>query len=250
MSDFPQPPPWPSPDQHPPDSQQPPPPSPFPDQPPLEFPQPPRNGDGTAALVLGLIGLVAVTIPFLSWSAGIFGIIGLILGFVGRGRAKRGEATNGTKALWGIITSAVAVVLWLVVLVALITGWSWEFSVGTDSPEVIVYDLEAGDCLADPLSEGGEETVPCSKPHSEEIYVTPTLPEGDFPGQDAIFEQAEELCITEFESFIGLPYEESALDIDISTPSERTWRVGDRLVICAIFDPTGDTTGTLADANR
>jgi Septum formation len=96
----------------------------------------------------------------------------------------------------------------------------------------------------------GEETVPCSKPHSEEIYVTPTLPEGDFPGQDAIFEQAEELCITEFESFVGLPYEESALDIDISTPSERTWREDDRLVICAIFDPTGDTTGTLADANR
>ena len=107
------------------------------------------------------------------------------------------------------------------------------------SPEVIVYDLEAGDCLADPLSrvEGTRQTVPCSKPHSEEIYATPTLPEGDFPGQDAIFEQAEELCITEFESFIGLPYEESALDIDISTPSERTWRVGDRLVICAIFDP-------------
>jgi hypothetical protein len=46
------------------------------------------------------------------------------------------------------------------------------------------------------------------------------------------------------------PYEESALDIDISTPSERTWREDDRLVICAIFAPTGDTTGTLADANR
>ena len=80
--------------------------------------------------------------------------------------------------------------------------------------------------------------MPCSEPHSEEIYATLTLPEGDFPGQDAIFEQAEELCITEFESFVGLPYEESALYIDIMTPSERTWSEGDRLVICAIFDPT------------
>ncbi len=76
------------------------------------------------------------------------------------------------------------------------------------------------------------------------------LSRGGLPGQDAIFEQAEELCITEFERFVGLPYEESALDIDISTPSERTWREDDRLVICAIFDPDGDTTGTLADANR
>jgi hypothetical protein len=144
----------------------------------------------------------------------------------------------------------VAVALWLVVPVALITGRSWEFSVGTDSPEVIVYDLEAGDCLADPLSEGGEETVPCSKPHSEEIYVTPTLPEGDFPGQDAIFEQAEELCITEFESFVGLPLR----GIGARHRHKHTERtdLARRRPLGHLRDlrPTGDTTGTLADANR
>ena len=36
---------------------------------------------------------------------------------------------------------------------------------------------------------GGEEvfsvkSVPCSEPHSEEIYATVTLPDGDFPGEE------------------------------------------------------------------
>ena len=41
------------------------------------------------------------------WLAGTLGLIGLILGFIARA-IKRGEATNGTAALWGIITSALA----------------------------------------------------------------------------------------------------------------------------------------------
>jgi hypothetical protein len=94
------------------------------------------------------------------------------------------------------------------------------------------------------------ETVPCSEPHSQEIYAVVTLPEGDFPGMDTIFEQAEELCIAEFESFVGLPYEESALYLHYLTPSEESWSDGDREVVCKVYDPDGDTTGTLADANR
>jgi hypothetical protein len=286
MSDFPQPPPWPFPDQPPPDSPQPPPPSPFPDQPPLEFPQPPRNGLGLAALILGLVGLVAGLIPFLYWFTGILGIIGLILGFIGRGRAKRGEATNGTVALWGIITSAVVVVILIVNLVVLITGWSFEFTAGpvvvgaakptaentvtppgeapTQAQEtgpapgaggVAFYDLAVGDCLADLMATHEEffivETVPCSQPHSEEIYAVVPFPEGDFPGDEAVDAQADKACNAEFESFVGLPYKESVLYYNYLWPNdEETWNGVFREVVCSVYDPAGDTTGTLADANR
>jgi hypothetical protein len=94
--------------------------SPLPDQPRPAVQQAPRNGLGITALILGIIGVVTGIIPFFFWVAGILGVIGLILGFVGRGRAKRGEATNGTMALWGIITSAVAMVLSIVGLVILV----------------------------------------------------------------------------------------------------------------------------------
>ena len=80
-----------------------------------------------------------------------------------------------------------------------------------------------GDCLAE--SRPGEEifsiqTLPCSEPHSEEMFAAVTLPNGDFPGMEAIDAQAEDLCVAEFEGFVGLPYEESKLYVGLITPSE------------------------------
>jgi hypothetical protein len=60
----------------------------------------PRNGFGIAALVLGILALITC------WTVlgGIvFGLIAAILGFLGRGRAKKGEANNGGMALTGAI---------------------------------------------------------------------------------------------------------------------------------------------------
>jgi Domain of unknown function (DUF4352) len=117
--------------------------------------QAPRNGLGTAALVLGIIGAVSGVIPFMFWLAGTLGLIGLILGFIARGRVKRGEATNGTAALWGIITSAVALVLSVVGLV-IVVGL-----IGTVAEDV-------GTTPADPAPQQPAETVPESAPAQEE----------------------------------------------------------------------------------
>ncbi|MFC5805487.1 DUF4190 domain-containing protein [Streptomyces formicae] len=70
-----------------------------------------RNGLGTAALILGIIGALSGVIPFFFWLAGILGLIGLILGFSARGRVKRGEATNKGVALAGVILGLVSLVL-------------------------------------------------------------------------------------------------------------------------------------------
>lgn len=72
---------------------------------------PMRNGLGTAALVLGLIGSVSGLIPFLFWLAGILGLIALILGMSGRGRVKRGEAGNKGVATFGAVLGLVALIL-------------------------------------------------------------------------------------------------------------------------------------------
>lgn len=92
-----------------------PPQSPQPQQPyaPAHQPggRPARNGLGIAALVLGVIGAVSGLIPLLFWLAGILGVIGLILGLSGRGRAKRGEATNKGVATFGAVLGLVSLVL-------------------------------------------------------------------------------------------------------------------------------------------
>jgi len=81
----------------------------YPPAPPYgEYPPPaPRNGLGIAALVVGIIALVGA----ISVVGGILlGIVAVVLGFAGRARVKRGEATNGGTALAGIVLGVVAVV--------------------------------------------------------------------------------------------------------------------------------------------
>ncbi|MFB8029925.1 DUF4190 domain-containing protein [Streptomyces sp. NPDC056465] len=68
----------------------------------------PANGLGIAAMVLGIIAVVG----FCMWGFGIIlGILALIFGIIGRGRAKRGEATNGGMALAGIILGSISIVI-------------------------------------------------------------------------------------------------------------------------------------------
>ncbi|URM91101.1 DUF4352 domain-containing protein [Streptomyces sp. MRC013] len=76
---------------------------------------PPNNGLGTAALVLGIIGVVFALFPLLFWLGGILGLLALILGWVGIGRAKRGAAANKGVAVAGTVLGLVGLVLSVVV---------------------------------------------------------------------------------------------------------------------------------------
>lgn len=88
-----------------------------------------------------------------------------------------------------------------------------------------VADLSPGDCFDD-QSAGGElveefETVPmvdCDKPHDNEAYAVFDLPDGAYPGDDAITEQGLDGCLPLFEGYVGSSYETSRLDIFPITP--------------------------------
>lgn len=69
----------------------------------------PKNGLGIAALTLGVIGAISGLIPIFFWLAGILGVLALIFGLIGRGRAKRGEATNKGQATAGFVLGIVAI---------------------------------------------------------------------------------------------------------------------------------------------
>lgn len=68
----------------------------------------PANGLGIASLVLGIIAVAG----FCMYGLGIIlGVLALIFGLIGRGRAKRGEADNGGIALAGIILGSIGIVI-------------------------------------------------------------------------------------------------------------------------------------------
>jgi uncharacterized protein DUF4190 len=86
-----------------------------------------KNGLGTAALVVAIIGLASC------WTVlgGIgLGVVAVILGFLGRGRASRGEADNGGIATAGIGLGFLAVVVSLVFVA--IWWYAWRDVGGTE----------------------------------------------------------------------------------------------------------------------
>ncbi|MFC5657598.1 DUF4190 domain-containing protein [Streptomyces nogalater] len=77
----------------------------------------PSNGMGTASLVLGILA----DISCLAWPlALVLGVLAVIFGALGRGKAKRGEATNPGVALAGLICGATGIVLVLIVFAVMI----------------------------------------------------------------------------------------------------------------------------------
>ncbi|WP_317445669.1 DUF4190 domain-containing protein [Streptomyces collinus] len=70
----------------------------------------PNNGMGTASLVLGILSVVG----FCAWPMAIvMAVLAVVLGSLGRAKARRGEADNPGVALAGIICGAAGIVLLL-----------------------------------------------------------------------------------------------------------------------------------------
>ncbi|KGI68189.1 DUF4190 domain-containing protein [Mycolicibacterium rufum] len=124
----------------------------------------PRNGLGTTALILAIIGIV------LCWSiAGgiILGLCAVIIGFVARGRVKRGEATNGGVAIAGIVLGVVAIIAALV-FIPIYIGLFDQVG-GTDYVDCLSRagnDTEAAQQCADEFTQRVEDQF--------SITVTPT----------------------------------------------------------------------------
>ncbi|MFM9877537.1 MAG: septum formation family protein [Rhodoglobus sp.] len=123
----------------------------------------------------------------------------------------------------------------------------------TNGTETDAFAIAVGDCLNDGNVEGEVSTVvviDCAKPHDSEAYASIQVDDGDYPGEQAILDQAEADCLTNFNSFAGINYDQSTLSFSYYYPTEGSWGNGDREILCLILDPAGKTTGTLADSAR
>lgn len=117
----------------------------------------------------------------------------------------------------------------------------------TTAEEQDVFDLSVGDCIEDiETIFGGAEMVDsvtqvgvidCAQPHNAEVYYAEDLPDGEFPGVEALTTQSEQICLDNFESFTGVPYLQSELEITYFHPTDQSWRYGDRATSCMIVSP-------------
>lgn len=92
---------------------------------PQPYPVAPKNGLGTASLVVAIISMFTV------YGGVILGVVAVVLGFLGRGRVKRGEANNGGVALAGIVLGALSIVVAIAaIIITAIFGWQLFQDVG------------------------------------------------------------------------------------------------------------------------
>jgi hypothetical protein len=116
-----------------------------------------------------------------------------------------------------------------------------------------VFDLAIGDCFDDgDMVIGGVEEigdvpmVECSEPHDNEVYAVVTVDGDEFPGEQAIQNTADDMCLEAFDGFVGLDYQTSILDFGWLVPTADTWAAGDRVVACFIYRMDLEkVTGTL-----
>ena len=156
---------------------------------------------------------------------------------------------NGVKVL--VVIGAVVVGL---VVLSIISILAITF-LGEDEPardesgaieeegDLGVFSLEVGDCFDDVASAlgGGEvesvPAIPCDQPHDNEVFAKPALSGSAYPGDDEVYEQAQELCIEAFGDYTGEDYATSDLDVFPITPTERTWEDGDvRYAVCGLYN--------------
>lgn len=113
-----------------------------------------------------------------------------------------------------------------------------------------VFSIGVGDCEVTNQDEGevsDTTIIDCAKPHATEIYASVSVPDGDFPGDSAIEDQAISDCKSEFNSFIGIDFDDSIYSFSWYFPTEGTWADGDREILCMVIDPNGgELTGSLA----
>jgi hypothetical protein len=83
-----------------------------------------RNGMGTAALVLGVVGLVLVLLLLFSPLGAFLGLLAVLFGILGIVRVNRGEADNRGQAVAGLVTGGIALLVGVFLTISIGTFFS------------------------------------------------------------------------------------------------------------------------------
>lgn len=221
---------------------------------------------GWAALAASVVGALLALLPPLISFAVLVLVAGIVLSIVAlvRPGAKWPGITGLIVSVLGLIIAGI--VLFVSFVSATLTGISEgvadEWPDPVDSPRsapvdgqtVDWWEVEVGDCLASDQpyydEDGRVVLVPCDTPHGEEVYYEYDMTQREFPGDGDTEAEAEGACRAAFADFVGVPYEQSALNFAGYWPSQESWDSGDRMVQCTVYDDWSEVTGTLAGARR
>lgn len=124
-----------------------------------------------------------------------------------------------------------------------------------DKPKRVYWeDLKPTMCVRFPQATDATyvTVVDCRVGHQQEVMSRTTLAGGTkWPGDDAVDAASEVKCRAAFESYVGIAYDDSRLELDSVTTDAAGWADGDHTLVCLVLDPANEhLTRTLRKAQE
>lgn len=125
----------------------------------------------------------------------------------------------------------------------------------TQTVHAPVSALRVGDCVGDISGLGATvealDVVPCGDPHHYELYASQIMDYDSYPGAETASREAEVFCIEEFETFIGIAYDDSVFSFSAQSPTAKSWlESNDRTILCFVGSSDITSMGTLRGSRK
>lgn len=113
--------------------------------------------------------------------------------------------------------------------------------------------LKVGDCysLGNSVDANDDNiviysVVDCASTHDGEVFSVFDYPNASgWPGYEAIGTVQQSRCETDFQSYVGISWEQSMYTINYIAPTESSWASGDQTIKCRLEDASsGKLTGS------
>jgi hypothetical protein len=201
------------------------------------------NGLAIAALILGILGGVLLSVPF-----GIAALVQV------RKRPQRGKGL----AIAGLVLSGGWILVIGVLIVAAVAlqppgqpHRSASTGQITAKGTTSIWSLHAGDCFQNPSADQallGVTSVtvgPCTTPHNAQIFAQFSATGASFPGNSALDKQATVGCQAQIAGHLDKSKLTGAMSLHFLLPQQQSWADGHRTISCFVVAPTSSLTSSL-----
>ncbi|MGI9032812.1 MAG: septum formation family protein [Acidimicrobiales bacterium] len=125
----------------------------------------------------------------------------------------------------------------------------------TGSARGVKYtELRPGDCLEKPDNTFVRaDRVVCTKDHDLEVFALiddPAPRSAKYPGQQILEREANVACPPQFQSYVGVPFDQSSLTVLFYVPTKTNWEGGNRRLLCTVAAKTGKLKGSVKGSGR
>ena len=196
--------------------------------------RPPLNGFAVAALIVGLIGGIGISI--------VLGVVALLQ--IPR-KGQRGKPL----AIAGIALSVVWVLVIAGVYFVFARSTAHRDPKGnvTEAGQVLVTDLRTRDCLqkwAPATKTDQVDLTPCTSTHGAQVFKTFTVAGTTFPGDRQLKATANKDCPAALKAAVK-PGEDAKVKVGYFLPPEASWNNGHHDVVCVAVSNTPGSVSIL-----